>query len=100
MKQKSLTKEQVAVIETAKSYLIRGSRIQYADTRFTSREFPDCLFTWDEYRWESRGHRGNFKKIPKIILATIQVILTAQILLTTFITRHLILILSWTRPNV
>ena len=65
MKQKSLTKEQVAVIETAKSYLIRGSRIQYADTRFTSREFPEELFTWDEYRWESRGHNGGRKKTPE-----------------------------------
>ena len=60
-----LSDEQVAVIETAKAYLARGSRIQYADTRFTSTEFNDASFTKYEYRWESRGENGEYKKTPE-----------------------------------
>lgn len=60
-----LSDEQVAVIETAKAYLARGSRIQYADTRFTSSEFNDASFTKNEYRWESRGENGEYKKTPE-----------------------------------
>ena len=60
-----LSDEQIAVIETAKAYLARGSRIQYADTRFTCSDFTEASFTKLEYRWESRGIDGELKKNPE-----------------------------------
>lgn len=62
---KNLDKKQIAVIETAKQFLLRKERIQYADTRFTSSEYPESIFTFNEYRWESRGINGENKKNPE-----------------------------------
>lgn len=64
-----LTKEQEAIIVTAKAYLSRGNRIQYADTRFTSSDY-DSFFTTYEYRWESRGENGELKKDPEDYTST------------------------------
>ena len=64
-KTKCLTKYQKAVIETAKSFLLRNYRIQYEDSRFTSWDFQAGEFTWYEYRAEYRGLNGEAKKNPE-----------------------------------
>ena len=67
---KPLTKEQIAVIETAKAFLLRGYRIQYEDSRFTSWDFQAGEFTWYEYRAEYRGINGEAKKNPEDYTST------------------------------
>ena len=69
-KTKCLTKYQKAVIETAKSFLLRNYRIQYEDSRFTSWDFQAGEFTWYEYRAEYRGLNGEAKKNPEDYTST------------------------------
>ncbi len=45
--EQELTPEQEAVVETAKSYLLRGTTLQYDDTRITA-----SYDSTDEYRWQ------------------------------------------------